>query len=472
MYDRFEEDKRLVSCVPTQRQLRHQQMEFYGFIHFTVNTFTDKEWGDGTEDEKIFDPVALDAAQWVSAAKSAGMTGLILTAKHHDGFCLWPSAYTEHSVKNSPFRGGKGDVVKEVADACREGGIRFGIYLSPWDRNCPVYGQGKAYDDFFCHQLEELLTNYGDVFCVWFDGACGEGPNGKKQVYDWNRYYALIREKQPDACISVCGPDVRWCGNESGRTRASEWSVIPNEYDNNDFVASISQHKAEKPVYSIDSVSEDLGSRDFLADKEALEWKHAETNTSIRPGWFYHKSENIAVKSLKTLLDIYFRSVGGNSTFLLNLPPDRNGLIPEPDVKRLIQLGDALSRSFADNLIKNAVITADSDDGFHPVTNVLTDDYDTYFKTEDGVNTAVITVTFPESRKIKLLEIRENLLFSQRIESFSVECQNGKHWRTIGAGTTVGYKKLLRFRPVNTSAIRIIIHDSRVCPVISHIAVY
>ena len=213
MYPQSERDKIYVKVHPSPRQLAVEQMEFYAFAHFTVNTFPGKEWGDGTEPESVFDPSQLDADQWVDALKSAGITGLILTCKHHDGFCLWPSAYTEHCVKNSPFRGGKGDVVREVADACRKGGIRFGVYLSPWDRNSRLYGQGKPYDDYFCNQLTELCTNYGELFTVWFDGACGEGPNGKKQVYDWPRYYALIRELQPKACISISGPDIRWCGN-------------------------------------------------------------------------------------------------------------------------------------------------------------------------------------------------------------------------------------------------------------------
>lgn len=221
-------DEKLAEIVPHERQLRFQQLEFYAFIHFTVNTFTDREWGDGTESPEIFRPDKLDADQWVRAVKSAGMKGLILTCKHHDGFCLWQSKTTKHTVAYSPWKNGCGDVVREVSKSCKKYGIKFGVYLSPWDRNCTLYGQGKAYDDFFVKQLTELLTNYGEVFSVWFDGACGEGANGKKQYYDWERYYSVIRELQPNACISVCGPDVRWCGNEAGYTRAAEWTpVIP-----------------------------------------------------------------------------------------------------------------------------------------------------------------------------------------------------------------------------------------------------
>lgn len=231
-------DERLIQVVPTARQIAHQSTEFYAFVHFGMNTFTDREWGDGRESPEIFNPYLLDADQWVAAIKSAGMRGLILTCKHHDGFCLWDSKLTEHCVTSSPY---KKDVVRQVADACMHGGIKFGVYLSPWDMNSPLYGQGKPYDDYFVGQLKELLTGYGEVFSVWFDGACGEGPNGKKQYYDWERYYKTIRELQPNACISVCGEDVRWCGNEAGYTRPAEWSVVPKRTKDTEKVASLSQ---------------------------------------------------------------------------------------------------------------------------------------------------------------------------------------------------------------------------------------
>ena len=265
-------DRRLVQVVPSPRQFAYQQLEFYAFVHFTVNTFTGREWGDGTEDPAIFNPEKLDARQWARAVKSAGMRGLILTCKHHDGFCLWPSRYTEHSVAHSPYQGGKGDIVKETAQACREEGLRFGVYLSPWDRNNSLYGQGKAYDDYFCAQLEELLTGYGDIFAVWFDGACGEGPNGKKQYYDWERYYALIRKLQPGACINVCGPDIRWCGNEAGDTRPSEWSVVPARTRDTEKIASLSQQADDESFRQrkISASDKDLGSREALREEQEL----------------------------------------------------------------------------------------------------------------------------------------------------------------------------------------------------------
>lgn len=457
MYKNFELDSKLISVTPSERQLKHQQMEFYAFVHFTVNTFTNKEWGDGTEDPSIFNPEKLDCDQWVEACKSAGMTGLILTAKHHDGFCLWQSKYTEHSVKNSPYKNGKGDIVKECAEACKKGGIKFGVYLSPWDRNCPLYGQGEAYDDYYCNQLTELLTNYGELFSIWFDGACGEGPNGKKQVYDWERYYETVRKYQPDACISVCGPDVRWCGNEAGNTRDSEWSVIAKEFSD----GSAPQE-----------TDADLGSRELMKHANKFRWQAAEVDTSIRPGWFYHRSENTRVRSLKTLKDIYFRSVGGNCTLLLNIPPDTDGLFSKYDVARLEALGQAIKSAFAVCLSDDAVFTADKCDGKNFIENVKTDSYDKYFSTDKGDNTVTITVSFPESRKIHMAVIKENILLSQRIEKFTIECQHGKSWKTIFEGTTIGYKRIARFRPTLTDKLRISITDSRVNPVISHIAVY
>lgn len=457
MYKNFELDKRLVAVRPEKRQIQHQQMEFYAFVHFTVNTFTDMEWGDGTESPEIFNPTELDCNQWVESCKSAGMTGLILTAKHHDGFCLWPSRYTEHSVKNSPYKNGKGDIVRECAEACKKGGIKFGVYLSPWDRNCALYGQGKAYDDYYCNQLTELLSNYGEMFSVWFDGACGEGPNGKKQVYDWDRYYATVRELQPDACISVSGPDVRWCGNEAGKTRDCEWSVVT---------------RCLRDGRVIEDTDKDLGSRSLMENSDSYMWAAAEVDTSIRPGWFFHQKENSKVRSLKTLSDIYFRSVGGNCTLLLNIPPDRRGLFHENDVERLKMLGEVIRNEFSLCLSDVAEFSADSCDGENLPENMKTDSLDSYFATAEGINTVNITVKFPEKVKIRTLVIKENILLSQRIESFTVECKNRCKVKTLYKSTTVGYKKIIRFSPVTTDEITIKILDSRVNPAISHIAIY
>lgn len=475
MYPNYEYDKTLVGCIPTSRQLNIESMEFYAFIHYTVNAFTDNEWGDGTEDPRIFNPSALDANQWVSAVKAAGMKGLILTCKHHDGFCLWPSAYTEHSVKNSPFRGGKGDVVREVSDACKRAGIQFGIYLSPWDRNNSTYGQGKAYDDYFCAQLRELLTGYGEVFSVWFDGACGEGKNGKRQEFDWERYYGLIRSIQPNACITVMGPDVRWCGNEAGDTRESEWSVLPTEFFSQEEIAAKSQQTDDVTFRekTINQMDRDLGSRDFLQGAKGLRWWPAETDVSIRPGWFYHASEDDQVRTPQNLIDIWYRSVGGNSTLLLNIPPDRFGLLHENDVKSLREMGEYIQNVFADNLAKDAHFTADSDDGIHTADALRNDSYDSYYKTNDGVNTAVLHICLNKVYDISHVVIKEHIPMSQRIEKYRTDAKlSDGTWKEIAKGTTIGYKKIDRFETVSTDEIRICIEDSRVCPVLSFIGIY
>jgi alpha-L-fucosidase len=462
-------DKRLIEIVPSARQVKFQQLEFYAFIHFTVNTFTDKEWGDGTESPEIFNPMKLDAEQWVKSVMSAGMRGLILTCKHHDGFCLWDTKYTEHNVMHSPY--GR-DIVREVSDACRKYGIAFGVYLSPWDRNCSLYGTGKEYDDFFIGQLTELLTGYGDVFSVWFDGACGEGPNGKKQYYDWDRYYSVIRNLQPDACISVCGPDVRWCGNEAGHTREAEWSVVPLRARDSEIISEKSQHEDSDEFRQrhVDARDGDLGSRQILENETNLIWYPAEVNTSIRPGWFWHESENDKVRSLEELTDIYVRSVGGNATFLLNVPPTNEGLIHDNDVQRLEQFGQYLKEAFSDDLIPRAVLTCGSSLNDHGIENVVNDTYDQYFMADSPK--AEIYINFNEKVKPGYIVIKENINLSQRIESFAIDIMSDGEYVEVFRGTTVGYKRIVPMESVETDAIRIRITDSRICPTVSFIGVY
>lgn len=475
MYPDFDYDKTLIQCCPSPRQLSLQQMEFYAFICFNMNNFTDCEWGNGKELPEWFNPTAYDPRQWVESVASAGMKGIILVCKHHDGFCIWPSRYTEHSLKNSPFQNGRGDIVRDVSLLCRQYNLKFGVYLSPWDMNSTVYGTGPEYDDYFCNQLTELLTKYGDIFSVWFDGACGEGPNGKRQVYDWERYYALIRRLQPDACISVCGPDVRWCGNEAGDTRESEWSVLPTDFFTPEEVAANSQQSdtSEFREKKIEMTQRDLGSRMFLRNAKGYRWYPAETDTSIRPGWFYHAFEDDKVRSAKTLLDIWYRTVGGNSTLLLNIPPDRRGLFHETDVQHLREMGDYLKKTFAVNLARDADFTADRDDGYHTAESLKTDSYDSYYKTADGENTAEITLKLKKAADITHIVLKEHIPMSQRVEAFIAEVQlpDGS-WQQVASGTTIGYKKIIRFEPVHTDAIRIRITDSRVCPILSFIGVY
>ena len=397
---------------PTPQQLAWQRMELTMFCHFGVNTFTDREWGDGKEDPAIFTPSALDCRQWARAAKDAGVRLMILTAKHHDGFCLWPSKHTEHSVKNSPWRGGKGDVVREFTDACRAEGLAVGLYLSPWDRHEASYGT-DAYNDHFCAQLEELLTGYGPVAEVWFDGACGEGPNGKKQVYDFPRWYALIRRLQPEALIAICGPDIRWVGNESGVAREGESSV------------------------------RDDGRR----------WYPAECDVSIRPGWFYHPGEDARVKPLTHLMDIYFKSVGRNSGLLLNVPPDRRGLFADPDVARLREFGAAVRSLYATNLLARMPVETAVSSGANPAA--ATDDRLDTGWTPEAPGASWIEWRFPEPRVFNLANLREDIRSGERVRRHRILVPGATGWETLAAGTVIGQRALVRLPATTSTAVRV-----------------
>jgi len=466
-------DEQLIQVIPSPRQIALQEMEFYAFIHFTVNTFTDREWGDGTESPSVFAPSALDADQWVENIRASGMKGLILTCKHHDGFCLWPSRFTDHTVAASPFRGGKGDVVREVSEACARAGLRFGIYLSPWDRHDSRYGTGKLYDDYFVNQLTELLTGYGPIFSVWFDGACGEGSNGKKQYYDWDRYYRVIRELQPDACIHVCGPDIRWCGNEAGQTRSSEWSVVPRRAMDTEKIASLSQQEDDNAfrLRPIRAQDQDLGSREILREETDLIWYPAEVNTSIRPGWFWHESENDQVKPLARLIDIYEKSVGGNATFLLNIPPNRQGLLDVPDVERLREFGSYLHRFYTRNLAPEAVLEADPAEEGGEVSQLLEKGKGYYLPAAPGCPIH-ITLRWRSPQKLDRVVIQEEISQSQRVERFHLDIPEKDGWKPIAEGTVIGHKRILNLHGVETTALRLVIEDARVRPVLSFLGVY
>ena len=460
--------RKAANVVPSPRQLRWQKLELTAFFHFGVNTFTNREWGTGKEDPKIFNPSELDANQWVKVAKDAGFKQVILTAKHHDGFCLWPSKYTEHSVKNSPWKDGKGDVVKEVADACKKQNIGFGIYLSPWDRNSALYGTGEAYNDYFVNQLTELLTNYGRIDEVWFDGANGEGPNGKKQVYDFERWYKVIRKLQPAAVIAIMGPDVRWVGTESGYGRETEWSVVPaDNLDQSTIESNSQQGIAFKP--SGDMTGDDLGSRDKIMTAKGLVWYPAETDVSIRPGWFYHPEENDKVKSPEKMLDIYFHSVGRNSVLLMNIPPDKEGLINEADIKNLKEWKKMRDNIFKNNLAKGAIIT--SANGISKQT-ILDDSYSTYWTTKGKDTSAVIELNLKNKKTFNVLMLQENITVGQRIEQFELDYLNGNSWEKATEGTTVGYKRLLQFDLVTTDKVRLKIISSRLNPTIAEMGLY
>lgn len=452
-----DEIRRIAEIAPSPRQLAWQQMEFYAFIHFSLNTFTGQEWGSGREDPALFNPTALDARQWAAACRSAGMRGLILTCKHHGGFCLWPSRYTDYSVSSAPWRQGRGDLVREVAEACRETGLKFGIYLSPWDRHEASYGDSPRYNAFFLNQLTELLTQYGDIFSVWFDGACGEGPNGKRQVYDWPAYYDLIRRLQPGAVISVCGPDVRWCGNEAGACRRSEWSVVPASLREQEKIQADSQ-QADDPAFRkcLRSDLEDLGSRSVIDGAGPLIWYPAEVDTSIRPGWFYHESEDAKVRPLAELLEIYYQSVGGNACLLLNLPPDKRGLLPDLDVRRLAELGEAIRRSFADDLAA-------------PVLNLNSDQP---WQLPSGQEQGELTLHWPEPVRFNQVVLREPIGQGQRIESFELWADQRPEPALLYAGTVVGYQKICRFPAAETDSLSVRITASRWAPALSRFSVY
>lgn len=455
--------RKAAQVVPSARQLRWQQLELTAFIHFGINTFTGREWGDGLEDPKIFNPTDLDARQWVRICKEAGFKQVILTAKHHDGFCLWPGKFTEHSVKNSPWKNGNGDVVREVSDACREYDIGFGVYLSPWDRNNGSFGT-PAYNDYFINQLTELLTNYGRIDEVWFDGANGEGPNGKKQDYDFNRWYAHIRKLQPSAVIAVMGPDVRWVGTESGYGRETEWSVVPGDALLQENIAASSQKATG--FAPMNMMEDDLGGRAKILKAKSLVWYPAEIDVSIRPGWFYHAREDSLVKSPDKLLDIYFNSVGRNGVLLLNIPPDKRGLIHDNDVQALRSFQAKLQETFSVNLLKN---TKSPSAG----VRVLYDNNDrTAWTTKGGANTASIDFNFPAVTQFNMLVLQENIRKGQRVESFVLEyLQDGK-WKEAARGTTIGYKRILNFPQVQAQKVRIKIESSRLNPVISEAGLY
>ncbi len=449
--------EKLVQVLPSNSQLVWQKMGMIAFFHFGMNTFTDKEWGDGQEEPRLFNPSNLDTDQWCQAIKAAGMKGCILTAKHHDGFCLWDTKYTDHSVMHSPYQK---DVVRQLSDSCRKYDLALGLYLSPWDRHEATYGSGEPYNDYFCAQLEELLTDYGPLFEVWFDGACGEGPNGKVQQYDWERIYALIRKCQPEACIAVCGPDVRWCGNEAGTWRDSEWSVVPASLRDNEKIQKNSQ-QADDAAFrerTIDTSEMDLGSRAVMVKANEWAWYPAEVNTSIRPGWFYHQSEDDKVKPLDWLFDLYEHTVGGNAVLLLNLPPDREGRVQGNDVKRLEELGKKIS-SFSAIEIREA--KADFETVGHEAANAVKKD-EAYWKPEDGQEAAQITFYLDEARPFSRVVLGEQIAKSQRIEKFEIWANNS----CLYSGTTVGYKKICAFETVCADQVTLRILKSRVAPTI------
>lgn len=438
--------------VPSPQQVAYQEQELIGFLHFTVNTFTDREWGDGTEDPSIFNPSEMDIQQWVKTAKDAGMQTLIITAKHHDGFCLWPSEYTDHTVASSPWKNGEGDILQELADACKAAGISMGVYLSPWDRNQPKYGTDE-YNQYYLDQLEEVLTSYGDIAELWMDGA--KGPDAKDMEYDFEAYRKLIYEKQPNALIfSDAGPDIRWIGNEHGFAGETNWSTIDN--------SNIQIGAADTEYLN-------------TGDPNGNKWIVGECDVSIRPGWFYHAAEDSLVKSPQQLVDIFYKSVGRNGTLLLNLPPDRRGLIHENDVAALKEFRSILDETFAENLALGATATADNQRLDHPYfspQNLLDGDNATYWATDDGLTSASLEIDLGKSVTFDRVMLQEPIRFGQRISSFRVEVEQNSEWQEIAQGTTIGFKRLLRIPEVEAQKLRIVIEEALDVPALSSFGLF
>jgi alpha-L-fucosidase len=465
--------RQAVDVTPPPAQQAWLDTEFSAFVHFTVNNFTDRECGQGTEDPKVFNPTDFDARQWIKALKEAGMKMVVLTAKHHDGFCLWPSKYTEHSVKNSPWRNGQGDVVREVSEACHAEGLKFGVYLSPWDLHEPSYGDSARYNEFYKNQLRELLTNYGDIYEVWFDGANGEGPNGRRQIYDIDGYLGLIRTLQPRAIIIGVDGGVR---DEYGYGRETEWMVTPRFIQHDG-----SLYEPRNIAAAVGYITRpDYGSRAFVVEGVTqqhfpLDWYVIENITSIRPGWFYHASEDNQVKSLDKLLDIYYGSVGRNGPLLLNIPPDRRGRLHETDVARLRDLGKVLRATFATDLARDASVKASQtrdNNAAYAAANTVDGDNQTYWIADDGASTATLEYDLGEPKTFNRVVLQEFLPRGQRIEEFAVDAWDGHDWVEIARGTTVGHKRILCTSDVVAQKVRLRILNSRICPTLATFGLY
>ncbi|MBK8314930.1 MAG: alpha-L-fucosidase [Acidobacteria bacterium] len=439
-----------IAPVPSAAQAAWQELEYYAFVHFGMNTFTDHEWGEGRAHPDNFNPTSLDTRQWARTVKAAGMKGIIITAKHHDGFCLWPSATTEYSVKNSSWRNGRGDILKDLSEACREYGLKFGVYISPWDRNHPIYGKPK-YNRVYQEQWREVLSNYGEVFEAWLDGA---NDNQKRMVYDFNGFFATIKKIQPNAVIfSDAGPDIRWVGNERGIAGETNWSLRDNE-------GSFPGFADEKALNT--------------GDENGTSWIPAECDVSIRPGWFYHSNEDGKVKSVAQLMEIYYKSVGRNGNLLLNIGVDRRGMVNENDELRLIEFKQARDEAFKTNLASGrmtATNTRANSAQFSPA-KALDSDRNTFWATDDGVKQASLELDFGRETEFNTVLIQENIALGQRVKKFSVEVWDGKNWLNVSSQTTIGHKRIVRFPAVKTQKLRIAIEDSRACPTISNLEIY
>lgn len=444
--------------IPKQSQIDWQKMEYYMFVHFGPNTFTDVEWGDGNEDPNVFNPTNLDCRQWAETARKAGMKGIIITAKHHDGFCLWPSEYSTHTVRESLWENGQGDVLKELVQACKEYGLKFGVYLSPWDQNHPAYGTPE-YNEVFVNTLKEVYHNYdgANIFEQWFDGANGEGPDGKKQEYDWALFeQTCYNVNQNMILFSDIGPDARWMGNEKGIAGKTNWSKLNTEGFGR---------------------GHDAPQRNVLneGEREGVSWIPAEVDVSIRPGWFYSPSTDDKVKTVDELMDIYYTSIGRNSNLLLNVPPNREGRISPIDSTRLIEFKEAVEGIFSENLISNSTITTSEVRGRSTLfggDNLKDTDYDSYWTTNDETTIGWIEIELKQPETFNRLLLQEYIPLGQRVAKFNAEYWENEEWKELTQATTIGYKRILRFPTVTTSRIRINIQESLACPVLNFLGIY
>ncbi|HEX6627120.1 MAG TPA: alpha-L-fucosidase [Gemmatimonadaceae bacterium] len=419
--------------APSAAQLAWQRDELALFLHFGVNTFTDKEWGEGWERPALFLPTSLDARQWSRTAKAAGARALILTAKHHDGFCLWPTSTTKHSVASSDWRGGTGDVVREFTDACRADGLKAGLYLSPWDRNSPTYGDSPRYNNLYSDQLTELLTRYGPISEVWFDGANGEGPNGKTQFYDWPRFFGIVRQFQPEAVIfSDAGPDVRWCGNEKGIAGDPNWSTVD---------PARVKFPGDEGVWITEALQH--------GDRDGTVWRPAEVDVSIRPGWFYHSAEDNRVRSAENLMELYFSSVGRNGKLLLNVPPTTGGLLHPIDVSVLTDFRSRLKTVFDNDLAANAAK--------HP------------FSSGGGWG---VELELPQPAAISIARLEEDITRGQSVAKYVLHGAAETDWQVLSRGSTIGYTKLDRFPPTTVRRVRLTVQDAATPPIPVTIRLY
>ena len=452
--------------VPTDRQLAWHEMEQYAFIHFTTNTFTGKEWGYGDESPEVFNPSPqMDVSQWAKTVKAAGLKAIVLTCKHHDGFCLWPSQYTEHSVKNSKWKNGQGNVVKEVSEACHKSGLKFGVYLSPWDRNRSDYGS-PSYVEYYRNQLRELFSTYGPVFEMWFDGANGGdgyygGAREKRKIsgasyYDWPTTLNMVRKMEPNVIFfSDAGPDIRWCGNESGYIGETNWNTI----------------NADTLYAGKSGIQELLNT----GSENGTNWVPAEVDVSIRPGWFYHAEEDAKVKTPEKLFDIYLSSVGRGANLILNIPPDRRGLFHENDVKSLLGWKKMIDEAFKKNLALHSVVQSDTYRGEskkYAASNVTDGNKETYWTTNDEITSGTLEIDLGAKKKVKYILLQEYIKLGQRVKDFTVSVRKNNRWEEVAKGSTIGYKRILKIEPVETNKVKIEITSSKASPLISNIGIY